>query len=310
MPAPRTVFLYPGQGAVPETNPAELFEGHPEIAEDFSAYAPDLGDLADFHQAAPMDDYTAQRGVYALTLAMSNALMRRGLTPDAVGGHSLGLYAAWAGGGGLAPHDGARVVRHAYNAIAACPMEDEYAVLAVIGLSRDEIETLLGDMTPPAWVSVINNRRQLLVSLPRPHVSKFMDNCTAAGALRTMRLPFERACHVPPHEAATTSLRAMLDGLDIAPTRMPLYSSLHTEPLHEPADIADVVSWQLSRPLDWLGTVNRLILAGAERFVCLDPTMTLARIVLWISRKVEVVGVASSRDIETLTHETCAAEQP
>lgn len=308
MHAPRTVFLYPGQGAVPETNPAELFAGHPEIAEDFAELAPDLGHIADFHQTAPMEDYTAQRGVYALTYAMGRCLMRRGLKPDAVAGHSLGLYAAWAGSGGLAPQDGARIVRHAYDAIAACPMEAEYAVVAVIGLAREDIETLLHAMDPPGWVSVINNRRQFLASLPRPLVSRFMDDCTAAGALRTMRLPFERACHVPPHEDATASLRTMLDGLDLAPTRMPLYSSLHPEPLREPSDIANVVAWQLSKPLDWLDTVNRLVLAGAERFICLDPTLTLSRIVLWITRKVEVVGVTSSRDIEAISSDACNAE--
>lgn len=300
MHAPRTVFLYPGQGAVPETDPAALFAGHPEIAAEFAELAPDVGDLADFHQAAHMDDYTAQRGVYALTLAMGNALMRRGLTPDGTAGHSLGLYAAWAGAGGLDPQDGSRVVRHAYDAIAACPMEDDYAVVAVIGLSRAELEALLLTMDPPGWVSVVNNRRQHLVSLPRTRVSNFLDYCMAAGALRTMRLPFERACHVPPHQDATDSLRAMLDEMNLAPAQFPLYSSLRPEPLFDPAAIADVVAGQLSRPLDWLDTVYTLVQAGAERFICLDPTMVLARIVLWITRKVEVVGVTSSRDIDAL----------
>jgi malonyl CoA-acyl carrier protein transacylase len=300
-PQPKMAFVYPGQGAVPERPPGELFAGFPSVRELYDAVSvPGCPDFDGFHQGGALTDLRAQLGVYALSWALGEVLRQEGVEPRWVTGYSSGVYAALAAAGGCTPEGGAELVQEAYAAMTACPFPVPYAMVAVIGLDVPALRRLLHDVEPEGWVSLINNRRQVIVSIPQAAVRPFEAACSREGALKVVPLPFERPYHVPPLARAGEALAGFLDSYPLSSPSVSLLAGPDPGFPGDRAAIARAVSGQLSQPVDWPLTVRRLTAAGAGIFVCLDPTGALARMVRWITRKAAVVEVRDSGDIESV----------
>ncbi len=298
---PKVAFLYPGQGSVPELPPEELFAKHPQIGRLYlnltTHFCPAY---EDFHQQAEMSDLKAQLGVYSLSYAMGQAVMEAGIQPDCVAGYSSGLYAALAAAGGCSAERGPEIVLKAYELMAQCDLDAEYSMVAVIGLDCDTIGGILEQMQPKGWISLINNRRQLIVSIPRKEVAAFINTCDAAGALRLVELPFERPCHIHPLETAGMNLISYFATSPIGQTTIPFLAGEEPRFIRNGSEVAQAIADQLWHQVNWHRTVKALVNSGVNVMVCLDPTGVLSRIVRWITRDVQTISIQSSEDLSRL----------
>lgn len=298
---PKVAFLYPGQGAVPEKSPKELFEAHLQIGKTYSHLTTQFcPSFEDFHQQSEMSDLKAQLGVYNLSFAMGQAVVEAGIQPDCVAGYSSGLYAALAAAGGCSAERGPEIILQAYDLMAACDLKTEYRMVAVIGIDCDTIGGILAPMQPGGWISLINNRRQLIVSIPRQEVAGFTNKCNEEGALRVVELPFERPCHIPPLQSAGTKLLSYFDASPIEQTRIPFLAGEEPQFIRTGHEVAKAVGDQLWHQVNWHRTVKALVNSGVNVMVCLDPTGVLGRIVRWITREVQIISIQSSEDLSKL----------
>jgi len=300
----RLAFLYPGQGAQPESPLPEMFPDMPELPELYAKAAkPWTPAVESFSQRADCDELQTQAGVLATGYALGQMLRRRGVEPQAVAGYSSGIYTALAASGAADPQDMAGIVRTAYTAILDCCPEPSYRMLAVIGLDRRRVEQLLQRQRSPGWISLANNATQVIVSLPETEAEAFSELSLQAGALRLIELPFPRPYHAPPLEPAGQALANRLTSLCLRTPTVPIMAGTEPHFLSSPEDIAETVGEQLWSPVEWEQTVNRLLDSGIDGLVCLDPSGMLTRIVLWIARKVPVYGLANPRDAARLLSE-------
>lgn len=299
---PKIAFLYPGQGAVPEQPPADRFAGHPRIAAIYNdlAVSPCPG-YDHFYLGGDMSDLKAQLGVYGLSYALGQVLRRQGIEPDVVTGYSSGVYAALAAAGGFASDLGPGTIEHAFDSMLACRFAEPYAMVAVIGLDMATVDRLLRDTQPTGWLSLANNRSQLIVSIPAGAFEEFSTACHENGALKVVRLPFERPYHVPPLSPAADTLYDFLRRLPLLSPAIPMVAGSEPRVFQgSTKPLCRAVADQLWQPVNWHPTIEKLLGLDVDLLVCLDPTETLGRIVRWITRKVEVWSITNSRDIDAL----------
>ncbi len=124
----KTVFVFPGQGAQWEGMGARLLEESPVFAERIAECAMALSPFVDWSLTDVLRQADGAPGLdrvdvvqpvsFAVMVALAELWRSRGVSPDAVVGHSQGEIAASVVAGALSLEDGARVVALRSKAIA------------------------------------------------------------------------------------------------------------------------------------------------------------------------------------------------
>ncbi|MDA3971131.1 MAG: hypothetical protein PF442_07250 [Desulfobulbaceae bacterium] len=293
----KTVFLFPGQGAVPES-PLVDFVGT-SIEEQYNLLRGEASPpLSMFEQGNIDSDRSAQLGVFGLSLAMGREAMHH-CTPDMITGYSSGLYAAMAASGGLTPDQGNQAIELAYAGI--CQSDMNTVMVGIIGLKVERVATLLQEQQPQGALSLVNNKSQTIVSIAKERFSAFQRDCLGAGALKIIPLPFTYPYHVPALAKTSQNLMAYFDSLTMPPLEIPMVAGSSPEYVDiDSSRIGMLVASQLSQTVYWHDTIHALIGLGAETFVVFDPTGTLTRIIRWISRQITVIPIETPADIRCL----------
>lgn len=213
-PAPRTAFVFPGQGNQWPSMGAEAYQRLPvyraeaeRCAEAFAAAGLEsplsylLADDSD-HGWSQIDIQGAQ-----FTHAASLAQVWRscGVLPDITVGHSLGEVAAAYVAGAIALPDAVAVVGARATVVGQLP--GRYG-MAVLGVGADDAEHLITET--PGWleVSVVNSASSSVVSGDRDAVADIVRLAEKNGIFVR-----ELAVEYPGHTSKLDALRAMMDHL-------------------------------------------------------------------------------------------------
>jgi [acyl-carrier-protein] S-malonyltransferase len=298
--SPTIAFLYAGQGAVPEKPLGDRYGQ--EVRQRYQALrAGACPAYDDFHQGAVHSDLAAQLGVFCLSHSLAEVLREHGVRPHLTSGYSSGLYGAMAGSRCLTPAQGLAVINHAFDQISRTTTAQAHRMLAIIGLPVNRVEDELARLAAPGWLSLVNNKSQTIVSIPRHEVAAFSAACLAAGALRVVELPFEYPYHGPPLEQAGRELRRFFEALPLSPPTVPLMAG--SRPVYINGSAAEAgrqVADQLWQTVHWHHTVSALVERGVEIMVVLDPTDALTRIIRWQDRSIITWGISSLARIKEL----------
>ena len=93
----------------------------------------------------------AQPALYVTGYAAFSVLRSFGITPDAVAGHSIGEYAALAAAGVFGFTEGLDLVRERGRLMQAAAQSNPGGMVAILGMSREALETLVRRTSKPAW---------------------------------------------------------------------------------------------------------------------------------------------------------------
>lgn len=296
-PSTNIAFLFPGQGAVPESPVIDFFGTAVETT--YNKFAsPETPPLHNFQQSSIESDESAQLGVFNLTLAM--ALEARDYcTPNIITGYSSGLYAAMVACGCLSHVQGNNAIELAYRGVKRA--KKSTIMVGVIGLGFAKVEQILRELHTAGHLSLVNNKSQVIVSIARAELPSFTESCLDAGALNIIPLPFTYPYHVPELASTSRELENYFLSLHLPPMLIPIVTGTEPEFIqNNSARVSSLVAAQLYQTVWWYKTIQCLIDHGAETFVVFDPTSTLTRIIRWISRQIKTIGVSSMKDINQL----------
>ncbi len=293
----KIAFLFPGQGAVPET-PLTDFLGT-SVATAYDTFAVlETPPLSTFHQATIQSDETAQLGVFNLTLALADEACNH-CTPDIVTGYSSGLYAAMVTSRCLTHTQGSQAVKLAYRGVERC--NKDMIMVGVIGLCYSEVAKILHQLPTSGELSLVNNKSQVIVSISKNELILFKANCLEAGALKLIPLPFVYPYHVPELAQTSMELEEYFTSLNLPPLQIPMVAGSSPEYVDtDSTRIASLVATQLHQTVWWYKTIQCLMDNGADTFVVFDPTETLTRIIRWISRQINTIGISTMNDFSQL----------
>ena len=273
-----TAFLFPGQGSQKPGMGADLYAHFPAARARFDEADAVLGFaltevmFAEGESAAEPLKRTeiTQPALYVHSLAAYAVLEEHGRLPDMAAGHSLGEYSALAATGTLTFADGLQAVRRRGELMAQAGEARPGAMAAVLGLDAALLERVCAEASGDDGVAVpanYNDPGQIVISGDPAAVERAGEGAKAAGAKRVVPLPVSGAFHSPLMAFAHDGLAAALEALPIHPPRCPVYLNVTAAPSTDPDEIRRRLLEQLTAPVRWTQTLERMRADGAERFL-------------------------------------------
>ena len=292
----KTAILFPGQGSQYIGMGKEFFEsdaharGLLEMAEEKSGVP-----LERLCQQGPMEELTRvlnlQPALTVVNLVCWQQLrtMLPDLEPAWLAGHSLGEYSALHGAGVLAADDTMALVTRRGELMEREGAAHPGGMVAVLGLTIDELEGLLAGFTGPGVCVVANHNseKQVVLSGDRQGLETVADLCREQGA-KVIPLKVSVANHSPLVAGAVEDFAAFMEGIRFHPPRSPVLFNVTAGDEDDPAVIRSIMARQIASRVRWFEIINRMLADGVEVFVELGP----GKVLTGLMRKIVPRGAA------------------
>jgi [acyl-carrier-protein] S-malonyltransferase len=215
------------------------------------------------------------------------------LAPDMVAGHSLGEFSALVANKTLTFESALLLVKERAEAMqAACEMQPS-TMAAVLGLDDSEVESICAEVAAAGETVVAANYNcpgQLVISGTINGVNVACEKLKAAGARRALVLPVGGAFHSPLMEPARTRLAKAIEETHFSQPICPVYQNVTALPVSDPNEIRQNLIAQLTAPVRWTQTVQRMIADGAAQFIEVGPGKVLQGLVKKVNKEMEAVS--------------------
>jgi [acyl-carrier-protein] S-malonyltransferase len=203
-------------------------------------------------------------------------------------GLSLGEYTAVAAGGGFTFEEGVRLVQQRGLAMQAAANACQSGMASVLGMEQAKLEEICSSVsTPDEFVKVANLLcpGNIAISGHLVALDKAERACTAAGAMKVVRLQVAGAFHTTIMQSAVGKLQTALANVTFKPTRVPIYSNVDAAPHSQPDEIQSLLARQVVMPVHWEGTLRRLLNDNVEKFIEIGAGRVLAGTLKRVDRK-------------------------
>ena len=302
----KTAFIFPGQGAQKAGMGADFYENSELAAKIYDEAAEHLGiDMKalcfEKNEKLDVTEYT-QAAMVTTCLAMERVLENAGVKPDVTAGLSLGEYTAIAVAGGMTDQDAIRLVRKRGILMQNTVPAGEGAMCAVISMDAEKIEEVI---EPIADVSVANYNcpGQIVITGKTKAVEEAAGKLKEAGARRTIMLnvsgPFHSKMLVPAGE----KLAEELENTRFHELKIPYVTNVSAEEVTDIRETPGLLTTQISSPVRWMQSMERMIADGVDTFVEIGPGRTLEGFLRKINRNVKVFHISQWEDVDKVCEE-------
>ena len=270
-------------------------ESHPKRLSDYIYPHPSFSpaDRAQ-HDATLRATQIAQPAIGAISLAVLAVLDQFGVQPEAVAGHSYGELTALCASSRFAPRVLYRLSMLRGQLMAAA--QDVEGGMLALGAPLTQIEAAIKELSVDLVVANHNSPTQVVLSGRLPEIDRATE-LFASRNIRGKKLAVAAAFHSPLVATASRAFRPVLDEVEFAPSRMPVYAnSTATEYPADPVAARDLLATQLARPVNFVSEVERMYSDGVRTFLEVGPSGVLTGLVNSIlnGREYRAIAVDSS----------------
>lgn len=243
-----------------------------------------------------------QPAILTASVAVFRAMESEGFgKPDYVAGHSLGEYSALVAAGVLDFEDAVKTVRKRGTYMQEAVPVGVGAMAAIIGLDVSAVEAgcaeaAEGQVCSPAN---INSPSQVVIAGNTGAVDRACQILKEKGAKRAIKLnvsaPFHCALMMPAQEKLADDLEALGYGA----LRFPILHNVDAAVNGDPTLVCDKLTRQVSSPVRWLQTIEKMSANGVEKFIEVGPGKVLTGLVRQINRDVAYANVENSESLRS-----------
>lgn len=283
-------YIFPGQGAQFSGMGKNLYDNLPQAKELFER----ANDILGFKITDIMFEGTneqlketqvTQPAVFLHSVILALTL-EHGFNPDMVAGHSLGEISALVANQTLSFEDGLLLVsKRAIAMQKACDIEPS-TMAAVLGLEDQTVEEICKSIDGIVVAANYNCPGQLVISGATKAVIEACEKLKESGAKRALILPVGGAFHSPIMEPAREELAQAIESTNFKLPICPIYQNINAYPTTDPNEIKKNLILQLTGPVKWTQSIQKMIKDGANSFTEIGPGKVLTGLVNKIDREV------------------------
>lgn len=271
-------FVFPGQGAQFSGMGKDLYDNNPVARELFERANAILGFRITDIMFSGSDEQLKETKVTQPAIFIHSVILSKcidNFNPQMVAGHSLGEFSALVAAGAMSFEDGLKLVSARAMAMQkACEMAPS-TMAAVIGTDDSTVERICAEAPGTVVPANYNCTGQLVISGEIESVKWSCEKLKEAGAKRALVLQVGGAFHSPLMEPAREELAAAIENTTFSMPLCPIYQNTDALPHTNPAEIKANLIKQLTSPVKWRQSVEKMWEDGAREFVELGPGSVL-----------------------------------
>ena len=270
-----SAFIFPGQGSQKIGMASAFMNGYKAGMETMEEIEDAISfKLSDLIENGTLEELTktenAQPAIFAVSMMCIKILEREygynfKTRAKYFAGHSLGEYSALCAAGVFSIGDAARLVRFRGELMSkAFPNSQDCAMVALIGISADDIENLAEEYQSGQSVCVIandNSDTQVVVSGNRKAVTEFVEKAKAETKLtKAIELHTSGPFHSPLMAKAAIEFDKKISS-DFVPKDfiVPVIMNVTAKPLSSKDEVGEYMVRQITSRVRWRETMRLLV---------------------------------------------------
>ena len=289
-------FVFPGQGAQYPGMGKDLHDNFAVAREMFERANELLGFRITDIMFTGTDEELKQTKVTQPAIFLHSVIlatvMGKDFDPAMVAGHSLGEFSALVSAGALSFEEGLKLVAGRAAAMQKACQLTPSTMAAVLGMDDAVVEDVCNSLAETVVPANYNSPGQIVISGTVEGISKATEELKKRGAKRIVPLAVSGAFHSPCMEPARLELEEAIRAARISSPVCPVYQNVSAMPVTEPGLIMSNLIAQLTSPVRWTQTIERMIADGATSFTEAGPGNVLQGLIKKINK--DAVTAAAS----------------
>jgi len=290
-------YIFPGQGAQHSGMGLDLYNDSP-LAKDLFEMANDIlgfeitnimfnGSAEDLKQTK-----VTQPAIFLHSVILAKTL-ENSFNPDMVAGHSLGEFSALVANNTLSFEDGLKLVSARAQAMQKACDNNPGTMAAVLALENSVVENICESTEGVVVAANYNCPGQLVISGEIKAIDLACEKLKEQGARRALVLPVGGAFHSPLMEEAKQELENAINTATFNKPICPIYQNVTSFAVSDQMKIKENLIAQLTSPVKWTQSIQKMIVDGATNFIELGPGKVLQGLVRKINGDVEASSLSS-----------------
>ena len=281
-------YIFPGQGAQFSGMGKNLFEQSDMAKTLFNSANRILGfDITKIMFEGNQDELkqtkVTQPAIFLHSVILAKCLGNN-FNPDMVAGHSLGEFSALVANNTLDFESGLKLVAQRAKAMQKACEQSDGTMAAILGLENKIVESACEEVNGVVVAANYNCPGQLVISGSTNSISEACEVMKKRGARRALVLPVGGAFHSPLMEPAREELASAIENTLFNIPSCPIYQNVSATAVLDVITIKNNLISQLTAPVKWSQSVERMIFDGAESFIEVGPGKVLQGLVKKINR--------------------------
>jgi len=300
----KVAFLYPGQGAQMPGMGLDFYEQNSAAA----AVVDTAQSVLDFdvkslcfakNDLLNRTEYT-QPCLVTCCLAMTAAILETGIAPNMTAGLSLGEYAALYSCGTITFEDAVYLLRKRGMFMDEEVPDGKGTMAAVLGMDADKIDDICKNTEGEVAVANYNCPGQIVITGETDAVERASKTLAENGAKRVLPLKVSGPFHSAMLKGAGDKLEKELKNVEFKELKMPYVANCNASYIYDNSQIKELLKKQISSPVKFMQSVEKMIDDGVDTFVEIGPGKTLSKFVKKINKDVTVINIEKVDDLEKL----------
>ena len=284
-------ILFPGQGSQYVGMGKDLYESSDLAKKLFNLSNSILGfDITDVMFNGSQEDLKktdiTQPAIFIYSTILFNI---NSVNADAYAGHSLGEFSALLCSGSLTFEDALKLVLIRARAMEKACKNNETIMAAILGLDDTFVNSVC-DNIPNVVPANYNCPGQIVISGSKSSIDKACESIKEIGG-KTILLPVGGAFHSSYMESAKKELEDAIKSLKFNKPDKPIYQNFDANPHIDIEKIKKNLINQLTSPVLWKQTINKLIADNYKSFIECGPGRVLQGLVKKINRDMDVSSI-------------------